>query len=198
MNTPDQLKPIKLIGVVGGAASGKDTVAALFTEHGYAHVSSSDLVREEIIKRGGIPSRPLQTEVANDMRKRYGPHYWVDLSIRQLGTATRGVISGLYSPAEGEYLINAKGGALVSVIAGEGDDSLTRFNRLKTRGDGSRDDLTLEDFLAAHTRENGGTQPHETNLGDLHSMAQFIVYNTADLEYLKLQTSDIITKLEDL
>lgn len=187
----------RLVGLVGGAASGKDTVAGFFEAQGYAHVSSSDLVRTEIANRGLTTSRELQTQIANELRQLHGPDYWVEASLKQLGSApTRAVVSGLYSPAEGECVINKHAGVLVSVVAGEGDDSAIRYARLRGRSAGARDALSFETFLAAHIRETSGRLPHETNLNALHDMAQFVIYNTADLAYLQQQTAEVVTAIE--
>lgn len=186
-----------VIGVVGGAASGKDTVASLLTDRGYVHVSSSDLVREEIARRGLITSRRLQTEVANELREENGVGYWVDLSLDRVDDEVRKVvISGLYSPGEGKHLMTAYAGHLIGVIAGEGDDSELRYNRLAARSSGARDKLNYTEFLEAHNRENGGTEDHQTNLSTLLSMARFMVYNTSDLQNLEKQTVRIINSIE--
>lgn len=187
-----------LIGVVGGAASGKDTVAEFFSVNGYDHVSSSDLLREEIARRGETTSRELQTKVANEMRATHGFGYWVDLSVLQLPeTSTEAVISGLYSEGEGAHLINQYGGCIVGVVVGSADDSTARYERLRKRGGGDRDTLSYEEFMAAHARENGGSTPGETNISALLDLARFTIYNNADLAHLEDQTLQIINTLRE-
>lgn len=188
----------RLVGVVGGAASGKDTVAGIFESNGYSHVSSSDLVRDEIARRGLKTSRELQTSVANELRFNNGANYWLEQSIKRLGeSALRGVISGLYSPGEGDALRKDHNGYLVSVVLHEGDDALDRYNRLLLRSSGDRDNLSFQEFLIAHDRENGGTNVNETNLSELHRMADFVIYNSSDMESLVRQTEDVIKRIED-
>jgi dephospho-CoA kinase len=193
---PEALK--RLVGVVGGAASGKDTVADIFVRHGYSHVSSSDLVREEIARRGLTTSRELQTEVANELRRAYGANFWLEQTIRRLGSnATKGVVSGLYSPGEGKSLKEDYAGILVSVVVGAGDDSYNRFERLRARSSGARDELSYDEFIAAHKRESGGTEIHETNLATLHEMADFVIYNSSSLADLESQTTLVIKRIEE-
>lgn len=187
----------KIVGIVGGAASGKDTVAGIFAEKGYTHVSSSDLVREEIASRGLVASRPLQTEIANEMRLAEGTGYWVDLSLSRLGEEhSKVAISGLYSPGEGQYLINNLAGVLVGVDIPQENAAEMRYKRLKSRSSGARDDLDFEAFMAANQRENSGISPHETNLGRLMSMARYLIYNSADLDHLREQTLRTIAEIE--
>lgn len=185
----------QIVGVVGGAASGKDTVAEYFSQYGFSHISSSDLVREEIARRGQQTSRELQTVVANELRQTHGVGYWVDLSLEQIiPGAKKVVVSGLYSPGEGRHLIDKHFGIIVGVST-DGDNSI-RFDRLMSRASGARDALTLEDFMAAHHRENSGTYEYETNLGRLLTMAKFMIHNTAGLDQLKQQTLAVINALE--
>ncbi len=67
---------------------------------------------------------------------------------------------------------------MVGVVAREEDDVRLRFDRLSSRLDGSRDDLTLEEFKDAHHRENsGGTS--EANVGQLMKLARFTIINDA-------------------
>lgn len=187
-----------LIGVVGGAASGKDTVAEIFHANGYDHISSSDLLRAEIARRGETTSRELQTKVANEMRSMHGFGYWIDLSVSKLPEeSSEAVISGLYSEGEGTHLIKKYGGIVVGVVVDGGDDSRTRYERLRSRASGDRDTLSYEEFMVAHERENGGATPGETNIRALLNLARYTIYNDADLAHLENQTLEIITSLRE-
>ena len=196
MTNPETTQFNKLVGVVGGAASGKDTVAEIFHANGYQHVSSSDLLREEIASRGLTTSRELQTQVANEMRQKHGLGYWVDLSVSKLDKAGDAVVSGLYSEGEGQHLVQKYGGLIVGVVVGEGDDSRVRYERLQRRASGARDHISYEEFMAAHNRENGGASPAETNIQALLNMARFTIVNSADLAHLEEQTMDVIAQLK--
>ena len=50
----EAFESIPLLGLTGTIASGKDTVASYLSEnHGYYHVSTSEIVRAEALKRFG-------------------------------------------------------------------------------------------------------------------------------------------------
>lgn len=172
-----------LVGLVGNAASGKDTVAAIFEAHGMKHVSASDAVREELRRRGLEPSRELQTSVANELRVVRGADYFVRLALERaadpsdVGT----VVSGIYAPGEVAYL-RRLGGIVVglTVCVGETTDVRLRYDRLASRADGSRDALTFEEFTAAHARENGGSTDHEPNVRALLAEADRVVLTDTD------------------
>ncbi|RWZ78120.1 MAG: hypothetical protein EOT04_02825 [Candidatus Chaera renei] len=180
MNSPNNEQLV--LGLVGNAASGKDFVATFFAARGFVHFSTSELVRQEIYRRGLTPSRPLQTAIANELRTANGPAYFVEESLRQVNATLqrpdRVLLSGLYAVSEGQYITKELGGLLVGVVAREEDDVRLRFDRLSSRLDGSRDDLTLEEFKDAHHRENsGGTS--EANVGQLMKLARFTIINDA-------------------
>lgn len=195
MNSPYNLPARHMVGIVGGAASGKDTVAGLFSAVGYEHISSSDVLREEVYRRFGTTSRELQTQVGNELRAAHGAGYWVDASVARLSANTsRAVISGLYCPSESQHFKAYYGGLIVGVVCGE-DDFSARFGRLQARSDGSRDALDAEAFLAAHQRENSGRATHEANISKVLAMADYLIENTADLAHLTTATDDVIAMI---
>jgi dephospho-CoA kinase len=195
---PSPNPPEIVVGVVGSAASGKDTVANELTRYGYNHTSSSDCVRDEIHARGKTPSRSLQTEIANEMRNTHGAGYWVDRSLQTVGDSPKVVISGIYSPGEGHYIKDEYHGSLIGVIASldPEKDLATRFQRLADRADGTRDALTFEEFKAAQERESSGTEMHQTNIAELLKIARFTIINSAGLVELRSQVADVVSTLE--
>jgi dephospho-CoA kinase len=187
-----------IVGIFGEAGSGKDTVASFFETAGYVHVSSSDLLRDEIARRGQITSRALQTEVANELRLTHGVGYWMDQSVATAPAATQKlVISGLYSPGEGLYLRERFRGILTGVVAGDDSADALRLQRIQQRADGARDQLDSTELEAAQRRENGGTAPHETNLGALLQLADYVIYNTAGLSELQDRTTEVAAAIEE-
>lgn len=196
MPSPEQFHR-SIVGVVGGAGSGKDTVAEIFATGGYEHVSTSDMVREEIAARGLAASRPLQTSVANELRQQHGAGYWVDLAVSTKPIAENLVLSGLYAPGEGSRVINQYGGTIVGVVAELEDDLDVRFARVVSRSAGDRDQLDRASFEAAHNRENSGIADHETNIGQLLAMARFIIVNNSDMDTLTVQTNQVMSQLQE-
>lgn len=202
MNSPNNEQLV--LGIVGNAASGKDYVASFFATRGFVHFSTSELVRQEIYRRGLIPSRPLQTAVANELRAANGPAYFVEKSLQQINATSQRpdkvLLSGLYAVSEGNYITQELGGHLIGVfVQGEEGDVQLRYDRLRNRLDGSRDDLTLEEFKDAHLRENsGGTS--ETNVGQLMKLARFTIINHGDTTAAALedQVQLIVESMEQL
>lgn len=187
----------KFVGVVGAAASGKNTVSDIFADQGFMHVSSSDKVRAVIESRGLVTSRALQNAVANEMRHTHGVGYWIEQSTEGLLLEEQHiVISGLYALGEGEYLKSILGGVLVGVKIDEEDDMLFRYQRTQARLEGNRDQMTADDFKAAYNREHGGTEPHEANVDALLSIVDYTIYNSGTIEMLHSGTLEVIEQIE--
>jgi dephospho-CoA kinase len=181
-----------LIGVAGAMCSGKDTVAEhLENKYGFLHVSISDIVRVEVERAGLKSSRTNQRKTANKFRQDFSGYYWVNEAIAHARNAHPGkdvVLSGLYCPAEAQYLMDS-GGWLIGVRC---DDVEARFERLCDRGIPYRDAMTFEQFLAADEHEMSGTQPHETNLATILDMAQSVVLNDGSMEDLLAAVDDLL------
>lgn len=195
-NLASNLASKQIVGIFGGGGSGKDTVASIFEGQGYIHVSSSDAVRAEIAVRGQKTSRQLQTQVANEMRERHGAEYWIRQSLetipRNIG---RIVVSGLYASGEGLYLQSKLKGVLVGVVNDQPAEMI--YERIKSRSDGARDDLSLQEFLEAQDREHNGKDPSETNLNELLKIADYVISNNSDLAQLHDKTMQVISVIEE-
>lgn len=170
----------QIIGLTGHAAVGKDRLANIMVDRGFTHCSLGDIVREEIIKQHMVPSRTLQTKIANELRAEHGGDYLMRRAVELVGPADRSVISGLYSVSEGSYLVAEKKGVLVGVLADRDPklDMKIRYKRLISRADGSRDDLSFEQFQAAFDREQSGSAAGETNVKKLLQMAGHVILNS--------------------
>ncbi len=187
----DFASPEKLVGIVGFAASGKDAVARILQEkHGYVHISLGDWLRRDLHDAGITPSRAVQSEVANHYRKEISPGYLIDCALAECETSSneRMILSGIYSPSEGDYMKNVLNGTLLGVSVGDQDNVAMRFQRLLRRADGSRDELSEEDFMLAHARESSGDYLG-TNISTLLEMADYLIYNTTDYASLEQQVN---------
>ena len=186
-----------LLGITGNAASGKDYVAEMISKNGYIHVSSGDILREEIINRGQTPNREIQTLVANELRDAYGADVLVKSALKRAirtsedGVYKGAVISGLYAPGEASAIKNL-GGHIIEIVSGTEDDLGARYRRLKTRQDGSRDMMDYDAFVAAFFRENSGVKPHQANISDVARLADFRIVNDGSSEQLEKQINNIL------
>lgn len=168
----------QIIGVVGQPLAGKDTVAQILVEHGYAHVSTGDLVRTHITEHQlGELTRPVQQDTANLMRAEHGGDYWVDLALTR--TPPPVVVSGIRTVDEATRLKD-EGGILVWVEAPQA----LRFRRLAGRNRPG-DAITLEQFQAQEARESRSDNPAEQSVASLEAMADVSVTNDGDPNALR-------------
>jgi dephospho-CoA kinase len=124
---------VLIFGVCGNACSGKDSVAEILErDFGFAHISTSKLVRDEVLNERKKETRENQTFVANSTRKEYGSDYFVKEAIR-IGvngswSSENLVLSGIYCVGEARFLLSQNNAFLIGV---SGPDVKDRFERLK-------------------------------------------------------------------
>lgn len=147
----------KVIGLVGGMCSGKDTWADFFeSQFGYTKVSTSDMVRDYIKQNNiGEPTRDNTRVIASRMRALMGDDYLVRSALLRFPYEDI-IFSGLYTVAEARC-IKGHRGILVKVDA----DENTRFSRMLERGRAgeypSKEEyrrLTNNDLRAADTDQS--------------------------------------------
>ena len=178
----ERAKKPALVGLTGTNGSGKGEAAAYFGRQGYACLSLSDVLREELAARGLASSRDNLNAVGNELRARFGP----DILARRTMDKVRGpsVIDSIRNPGEVEYLRRQEGFVLIALDA----PIEVRFARAKARG---RDEsaTTLEEFRAKEEIEMSGSETGQ-RLALCMAMADRRVRNDGTLE-------DLWRKLEE-
>jgi dephospho-CoA kinase len=138
--------PARLIGLTGTNGGGKGEAAEFFKKHGYAYHSLSDILREELTRRGEAITRDNLIKTGNALRGRYG----ADILARRVMRRVRGksVIDSIRHPQEIAFLKKRKGFLLLAVDA----PAAVRFERVRRRG---RDEsaATLEAFIRKEQEE---------------------------------------------
>ena len=140
-----------LIGIGGTNASGKDTLAQYLVEkHGYLFVSTSDMIREEAMKREGNILRPTLVKVSNLMRAERGAGVLVELCVEKFknsGNKVGLVASSIRTKGEVDELKKQDG-----IIIFTDADPKIRYERLKSR-QRADDFITFEEFKAQQQAE---------------------------------------------
>jgi dephospho-CoA kinase len=185
MSTSSSLPAV--VGVGGTFASGKDVLAEfLAEEHGYTHVSTSDMVRVAAMERYGDVERPTLTRMAHELRDRFGPGI---LAERALQTPDQPiVVSGIRTAGEVEA-IRAAGGMMVFVDA----DPQVRYQRSQGRARDAEAELSFDDFLAREQREMEISDDlSDQNIGVVKKMADIYLDNSGDLEAFTMQAIEAL------
>lgn len=174
-----------IIGLSGTFASGKDIVADYLNDHGFEHVSSADVLRQEVEKRGLEINRDTLRATANDLVERYEGQY---LAQQALAT-TKGknvVISAIRRQGEIDYLKKQGDFKLIFVDA----PLPLRYQRMKDRAREGESLISLDELKIKEAEEFSGQNSQRLDYCKMH--ADTFIDNSGTLEDLYEQIDSII------
>lgn len=194
---------VKIIGLAGTLAAGKDTVGHILEKkYGFFHASTSDMLRAAKRKAFGDSPEALllrNDPFANELRVTRGPGILTELAIEDYASHKKEypgglVISGIRSIGEVESLHKA-GGVLIFVDA----DPRVRYARVAGRGRDKNDTNTsFEEFIASENSERSDSREDKTiqNLTAVKEMADIQFEN--DGNNLDSFEEEVTKKLEEI
>lgn len=171
----------KIIGISGTNGSGKDTLGhILATQHGFLFISVTDVLREELRRRGLPVDREHLRALSAEWRHEYGLGVLIDRAVELFNKANVApqsyvgvAIASLRNPHEVDR-VHELGGEVWWLDA----DPRLRYDRIQRaavlRGRAGEDQKTFEEFLAEEEAEMHGT-------GDEASLDMSKVHERADL-----------------
>ncbi|MBW2997437.1 AAA family ATPase [Candidatus Woesearchaeota archaeon] len=179
-----------IIGITGMYSSGKDTVADYFVREGFTHFSLSDLIRDELGRRGMEVTRENLIRVANEMRTEYGHGVLGERALEKMkGKDGDFVISSIRHPGEVKALKKHGHFFLVEVRA----PIRTRFTRIKKRNR-EKDPKTLSELKANEKRECQKSGPGQ-QLTNVIKMANCIVVNDSTVNKAHIKAEKLLKDL---
>jgi cytidylate kinase len=188
---------MKIIGLGGTDASGKDTIGEMLAErHGWLFISVTELLRTEAKKRGLPLTRQNLREISAEWRRQQGMGVLIDKAVEQFKSEKRRfrglAISSLRNPGEADE-VHRLGGKVVWTDA----DSKVRYERVAGRNRGSEDKVTFKEFLAEEKTQMSHSGDEATlNLGGVKDRADiFIENNGTDIKRFKDETEKILFPL---
>lgn len=173
---------MRIIGLAGTFASGKDTLAGMLEGWGFVHVSTSDIVRKFSSKEYGNTDRQSLVRAGNQLRAENSGDFLARTAFEQAKAVfvendnIGVVISGLRSVAEAKYL-HSIGAELVFVDA----PIELRYQRAVKR---SRDVevKSFESFRDAEVLESQNTDVNTQNIQAIKKISDVIIINDDDLQ----------------
>lgn len=176
----------RLIGLTGTNGAGKGEIAKYFINKGYAYFSLSDVLREELRKRGEPITRDNLIRLGNELRRQFGADILARLVMERVKEVEGpSIIDSLRNPAEIIYLRKQGNFFLIAVDA----PIELRFARVKARG---RDESaeTLDEFMAKEKEEMSQASEAQ-QLQKCMEMADLKIWNDGSLQDLYAQLEKI-------
>jgi dephospho-CoA kinase len=191
-------KKLQIIGLSGTNGAGKDTVGEVLAErHNYLFISVTELLRDEVRRRGLPVEREHLRTVSAEWRREQGLGVLVDRAVeawKEAGAKYQGVVmASLRNPYEADR-IHELGGTMVWVDA----DPKIRYERITSgsRGRHEEDNKTFEQFLAEEAAEMTppeGADAAVLNMAAVRERADILMENNgSDLEVFKSQIEETL------
>ncbi len=183
-----------LIGLTGPMASGKGESAKYLVEKkGFSYISLSDMVREEVRRRGLELTRENMQNTGNSMRKTGGAGILGKLVREKIsGTNKNWVIDGIRNPSEIKELRKIHKFYLIALLSPLQLLVERIFSRQR-----SSDPLSRNEIVKKMEREWGiGEPPEGQQVGLCVREADFFISNDRELSYLYKSIDEVILRIE--
>lgn len=181
-------KNLLVIGVCGQPSSGKDTIANYLVSRGFKHISTGDILREEM-KQKGVPVDRLHMHdfVIAERKKRGGGYLAEEAASRIRGNT---IISGLRNTSEVKFLKASFGNQFV-LLSIEAPIEM-RYKRVQNRNR-TGDNISFEQFKEQEeTERQGNPESHEVDA--VISMADYKIDNSSTEEELFMKIDSFLFK----
>jgi dephospho-CoA kinase len=167
---------MKVIGLVGELASGKNEVAKkLLKNLNSQSITLSDILRQVALEEGEPhPDRQYLQDLGDRLRQEFGGQILVELAMERAIESDLLIIIGIRNPVEAEC-VKKNGGDIVAIRA----DQEVRFQRMLKRGR-SDDPKTWEEFLEMEQRDLNGGREHGQRVADCLVLADITLYNNSE------------------
>lgn len=183
-----------VVGLTGPIAGGKGVVAEYLKKKGFFYSSTSDRIREEIMRRDGEITREGLQEVADELRQKYGPEVLAKRTWRKVvgQSKKRAVIDSIRGETEVDFLKTKANFYLIGVTA----PRKTRFKRVKERNR-ERDPIGWKEFLRIDERDfKSGKGKIGRNIKKCLKKADFLIINDGSLNELGKKIRIVIKEIE--
>jgi len=180
-----------IIGVVGSIASGKGVVSSALEKKGFAKLVFSDILREELKKRGIELKRENFQELGDELRKTHGADYLARKLLHNVEDGKNYVMEGIRNPAEIKALREFKD----TVIIGLEAPIEIRFQWIIMRNK-ENDPHSIEEVKKIDDRDNGKGEPeYGLHIEKCMKMVDYKIMNDGTREQLGKKINILLKKL---
>ncbi|MAH06871.1 dCTP deaminase [Candidatus Pacearchaeota archaeon] len=184
-----------IIGLTGSLGSGKSIVANFLKENGFAKLTLSNILRNELTRNNLPESRKNLQDVGNKLRSEHGNHILAETAYNKIITEkiNKAVIDGIRNPGEIEFLKKQPNFHLIAVDAPEEK----RFEMLKERKR-QGDILTWEEFQRLDARDKGiGEEEPGKAVAKCINLADHTLINDENQEIIKQRLENLYSNITD-
>ncbi|MCA9511806.1 MAG: AAA family ATPase [Myxococcales bacterium] len=181
-----------LIGVAGRNAAGKGEVVHYLAERSFYALSLSDVIRDELRKRGLEESRERMIDLGRELRAAGGPSALADRLVARLLPERNYVIDSIRHPAEVEAL--RASGRPFHLLWIEADEA-KRFERMRARGRAG-DPATLDGLRELEGRELARADLAAEQLLAVRELADTTLHNDGDLALLHDAVQRVLERVQ--
>jgi len=179
-----------ILGLSGPYAAGKGEVMAYLESRSFYPLSLSDVLREELARRGEPETRERMIATGNALRARHGDGVLAERLLERMLPDRNYVVDSIRHPAEVAALRRAHGDfKLIWVDA----DPAVRFERLRGRARPG-DPKSVTELQAMEAREGGAEGASGQNLPAVQALADFTVRNDGDRAALQEAVQTILSR----
>ena len=181
---------MKIIGITGTIGAGKGTVVEHLKERGFAHYSSSGLLKEMLIEQSVFVDRDALAALARSIRVQDPngvPKLTHERALRD--NPEKMILEAIHTLGEADF-IRSVGGMMLGVDA----DVAIRYERISKRGS-EKDNVSYEKFLEQAKREDDGTEESGHNIRGVIQTADAVIMNNSSLEDLQRAVDEALEAL---
>ncbi len=180
-----------ILGITGTIGAGKGTVVEYLKSKGFAHYSSSGILKEILTERGLPANRLNMSTLADELMQEYdGGVLHVSHLRAQKERKDNYILEAIHRVSEAAY-VRSIGGFILGVDA----NIKARYERSIRRAEGEKDNVTFEEFLENSNREDEGKGATGANIRAVLSDADAVITNDGTLENLYMQIDAALTKI---
>jgi dCMP deaminase len=179
-----------IIGIAGLYGAGKGEAVQFLEARSFYPHSLSDVIREELARRGLEPTRERMIGVGNEIRASEGPGGVAERLVEKLAADRNYVIDSIRHPAEVDALRARTGHFRLLWI--DADESI-RLRRIRARarvGDPS----SLEELRRLEGRELGSADPAAQQLLAVRDLADDRIANEGSLDELRAAIQGVLER----
>ncbi len=179
-----------IIGLTGRNAAGKGLAAEFLKSRGFAFHSLSDVIREEVRRRGLELTRDHLIATGRELRARHGTGVLAERILERLEPGQNTVVDSFRHEDEVAVFRRSSEFHLLAVRA----SPEARFERIRKRGR-EGDPQTYEKFLELEERESTSLQAEGQNLTATEALAEQVLENNGSVAEFQAGLADLVPRL---